>query len=273
MYKVRWSLALLMISLLAACGAPSTAIAPSRSPLAEGAGLAVRPIAAIAAQILSPQELRRLVAQPFTLVRSDSGEQRVRQVLVGASGVEAMRVESALDGSLRLIAISGAPLAGGTLSESAAIARAVRHLMRLGLEMPGGGPEVRSAAGRTLVLWAREVRGVLVPGDGTRVVLNGAGELVGLAIEESPLAAPPARLAPSDAALRAAAALMPNGAALDERPEIAWVLPTNEASEPVGQRVQRRLAWYVQGVLRDGTPFVLQLDAGSLALLGWDGAP
>jgi hypothetical protein len=29
----------------------------------------------------------------------------------------------------------------------------------------------------------------------------------------------------------------------------------------------------VQGVLRDGTPFVLQLDAGSLALLGWDGAP
>ncbi|MFZ9218654.1 MAG: hypothetical protein ACO23F_04675 [Candidatus Limnocylindrus sp.] len=273
MYKVRWSLALLMISLLAACGAPSTAIAPSRSPLAEGAGLAVRPIAAIAAQILSPQELRRLVAQPFTLVRSDSGEQRVRQVLVGASGVEAMRVESALDGSLRLIAISGAPLAGGTLSESAAIARAVRHLMRLGLEMPSGGPEVRSAAGRTLVLWAREVRGVLVPGDGTRVVLNGDGDLVGLAIEESPLAAPPARLAPSDAALRAAAALMPNGAALDERPEIAWVLPTNEASEPVGQRVQRRLAWYVQGVLRDGTPFVLQLDAGSLALLGWDGAP
>ena len=272
MYKARWALALL-VGLVAACGAPSTAIAPSRAPLADGAGLNVRPIATIAAQLLTPLELRSLVARPFTLVRSESGEQRTRQVLVGSDGVEALRVESALDGSLRLIAKSGVALESAALSESVAIARALRQLLRLGLEMPGGGPAVRSTAGRTLVIWTREVRGVPVPGDGTRVVLNGSGELVGLAIEESPLATPPARLARSDAALRAAAALMPSGAVIDEGAELAWVLPTEGASEGLGQRVPRRLAWCVSGALRDGAAFELQIDAGNLALLGWDGAP
>ena len=272
MCKARWSLALL-VGLVAACGAPSTAIAPSRAPLADGAGLNVRPIATIAAQLLTPQEVRSLVARPFTLVRSESGEQRTRQVLVGFDGTETLRVESALDGSLRLIAKSGVALESAALSESAAITRALRQLLRLGLEMPGGGPAVRSAAGRTLVIWTREVRGVPVPGDGTRVVLNGSGELVGLSIEESLLAAPPARLARSDAALRAAAALMPSGALVDGTPELAWVLPSEGASEGLGQRVPRRLAWCVSGALRDGTPFVLQVDAGSLVLLGWDGAP
>ena len=132
---------------------------------------------------------------------------------------------------------------------------------------------VQSAAGRTLVNWTREVRGVPVPGDGTRVVLNGSGELVGLSIEESPLAAPPARIARADAALRAATALLPSGALIDERPELAWVLPTNEIGEGSGVRPLRRLAWCVGGALRDGTPFALQVDAGSLVLLGWDGAP
>ena len=272
MCKVRWSLALL-IGLVAACGAPGTAIAPSRAPIAESAGLSLRPIANIAALLLEPLELRGLVAQPFDIVRSESGEQRARQVLIGVGGVEVLRVESALDGSLRLIAKSGVALEGGALSESAAIARALRHLVRLGLEMPGGGPAVRSAAGRTLVIWTREARGVPVPGDGTRVVLNGSGELVGLAIEESPLATPPARLARSDAALRAAAALMPSGALVDGTPELAWVLPSEGASEGLGQRVPRRLAWCVGGALRDGAAFELQLDAGNLALLGWDGAP
>ena len=132
---------------------------------------------------------------------------------------------------------------------------------------------VQSAAGRTLVNWTREVRGVPVPGDGTRVVLNGSGELVGLSVEESLLAAPPARIARADAALRAATALLPSGAVIDERSELAWVLPTNEMGEGSGVRLLRRLAWCVSGVLRDGTPFALQLDAGSLVLLGWDGAP
>ena len=272
MHKARWSLALL-VGLVAACGAPSTAIAPSRAPFADRAGLNVRPISTIATQILTPLELRGLVARPFTLVRSESGEPRTRQVLVGADGVEALRVESALDGSLRLIAKSGVALEDGDLSQSALISRALRYLMRLGLAFPGGGPAVRNAAGRTLIIWTREMRGVPVPGDGTRVVLNGSGELVGLAIEESPLATPPARLARSDAALRAAGALLPSGAIVDGRPELAWVLPTEGAGEPVGQRVPRRLAWCVHGVLRDGAAFELQLDAGNLALLGWDGAP
>ena len=272
MYRVRWALSLL-VAVTAACSSPGTAIAPSRAPLADGAGISVRPIAIVAAQILSPLELRGLVAKPFIVVRSESGEQRIRQVMISADGVEALRVESALDGSLRLIAKSGVALEGGGLSESAAIARALRHVVRLGLEMPGGGPAVRSAAGRTLVIWERQVRGVPVPGDGTRVVLNGSGELVGLAIEESPLATPPARLARSDAALRAAAALMPSGALVDGTPELAWVLPSEGAGETLGQRVPRRLAWCVRGVLRDGAAFELQLEAGSLALLGWDGAP
>ena len=272
MCKARWTLALL-VGLVAACGAPSTAIAPSRAPLADGAGLNLRSITTIAAQLLTPLEVRGLVARPIALVRSESGELRTRQVLVGADGVEALRVESALDGSLRLIAKSGVALESAVLSESAAMARALRQLLRLGLEMPGGGPAVRSAAGRTLVMWTREVRGVPVPGDGTRVVLNGVGELVGLAIEESPLATPPARLARSDAALRAVAALLPSGAVADARPVLAWVLPSEGASEPLSQRVPRRLAWCIPGALRDGAAFEVQLDAGNLALLGWDGAP
>ena len=132
---------------------------------------------------------------------------------------------------------------------------------------------VRSAGGRTLVIWTREVRGVPAPGDGIRVVLNGGGEFVGLANEESPLADPPARLARSDAARRAAATLLPTDASISQGPDLAWVLPTEGAGEPWGQRATRRLAWCVSGLLRDGTPFALQFDAGSLALLGWDGAP
>jgi hypothetical protein len=272
MYRTRWALSVL-VAITAACSSPGTAIAPSRTPLAEEAGISIRPITIVAAQILSPLELRDLVAKPFIVVRSESGELRTRQVMIGADGLEALRMESALDGSLRLIAKSGVALEGGGLSESAAIARALRHLVRLGLEMPGGGPEVRSTAGRTLVIWERQMRGVPVPGDGTRVVVNESGELVGLAIEESPLAAPPTRLARSDAALRAAAALAPSGALVDAKAELAWMLPTEGASDGSGQRTPRRLAWCVGGVLRDGAPFELQLDAGSLALLGWDGAP
>jgi hypothetical protein len=272
MYRFRLMLSF-AVAVIAACSSPGTAIAPSRAPLAEGAGLSVRPIATIATQLLSPLELRGLVARPFTVVRSESGEQRVRQVLVGMNGVEVLRAESTLNGSLRLIATSGVALEGGALSESAAIARALRHIVRLGLEIPGGGPVVQSAAGRALVNWTREIRGVPVPGDGTRVVLNGSGELVGLSIEVSPLAVPPARIARADAALRVSTALVPSGALIDEGPELAWVLPSAGAGDLLGPRVPRRLAWCVSGALRDGTPFVLQLDAGSLALLGWDGAP
>jgi len=272
MYKVQWTLAFL-VGLVAACGAPGTAIAPSHAPLAESAGLRLRPITTIAALMLEPLELRGLVAQPFAMVRSEGGEQRARQILVGVDGVEVLRVESALDGSLRLIAKSDVALGGDGLSESSAIARALRHLVRLGLGIPVGGPTVQSAAGRTLVIWTREVRGVPVVGDGTRVVLNGTGALVGISIEESPLAALPARVARADAAIRAAVALLPSDATVGSDPELAWVFPPSAFGEGEGSRTPRRLAWRVGGALRDGAPFELQLDAGSLVLIGWDGAP
>lgn len=272
MYKSRWSLSLL-IGIIAACSAPGTAIAPSTPALAASAGLNVRPIMSIAAALIAPTELSGLIAQPFSLVRSESGEQRIRQILTSADGAEIMRVESALDGSLRFVAKAGVALDGGRLSESAASAQALRHLNRLGLSAPTGGPAVSVAAGRILVAWSRQVRGVPVLNDGTRVVLNAAGALVGLAIEESPLAAPPSRIARSEAALVAAAALLPSGALLREGPDLAWVLPTDVPAGPFDERTPRSLAWCVAGVLRDGAAFAMQLDAGSLALLGWDLAP
>ena len=272
MYNVRWSLSLL-IALIAACSAPSTAIAPSRPPVVETAWLHVRSIMTVATALLEPLELSGLLTAPISLVRSDAGEQRTRQVLVTADGGEVLRVESALDGSLRLIAKSGVAIEGGGLSESGSIARALRQLIRLGLEIPVGAPTVRTAAGRILVVWTRQVRGIPVPNDGTRVVLNGAGALVGLSIEESPLAAAPSRIAQGEGALRAAVALLPRGTSMDESPLLAWVLPTVAAGEPAVDGVPRRLAWCVSGVLHDGTTVEVQLDAGSLALLGWDGAP
>ena len=272
MYRVRWTFALL-IGILAACSTPDAAIAPSRTFDAERTGLIIRPITTIAALLVKPSDLRALVATPLTLVRSESGEQRTRQVLVGKDGVEALRVELALDGSLRLIAKSGVGLESGALSESSAIARALHHLSQVGLTIPPGRPSVRRAAGRTLVLWTRLVNSVPVPGDGTRVVLNGAGELVGLAIEQSPLSQPPARIASSEAALGAAAALLPTGASISEKLELAWVHHDDAAGEAVGLRALRRLAWCIHGELRDGVIFELQLDAGSLQLIGRDGAP
>ena len=271
MSKVRWTLALIVGS-IAACGAPSAALAPSQRPLTTLAGASVRSITQIAADLLSPLEVRGLTATPLRLVRSESGEVRVRQLLLGPTGSEALRVESALDGSLRLIAQSDVALESAPLSESSAIARALRHLVRLGVAMPPGGPTVRQIAGRTIVVWSREVRGVPVLDDGIRVVLNGAGALVGLAIEESPLAAAPARIAREDAALRAATSLLPSGGSFDAGPELVWVLP-RETSGQTDQRVPRRLAWSITGTQRDGSKVAIYLDAGSLALLGWDSAP
>lgn len=272
MSKARWSLAL-CAGLVAACASAGTALAPSGGLAALRTGLSVRSITTIAALLLEPHEMRGLVAQPYELVRSESGEQRILQVLNRAEGGEALRIETALDGSIRLVERSGVAIEDGELSVSATIARALGHLLRLGLEIPAGGPSVSQVAGRTMIVWTRQVRGVPVPNDGTRVVLNGAGALVGLSIEESPLAAPPTRMAQGDAALRAATPLLPSGATVEESPTLAWALPTEGATGFVAARVPRRLAWCVGGVLRDGTPFELQLDAGSLQLLGWDGAP
>jgi hypothetical protein len=271
MCRARWGLSLLF-GIVTACSSPRTAIAPNQAIVSDRVGLNVRSIGSIAAVLLEPLGLRGLVATPSRVVRSDSGEQRIRQVLLGPDGMEALRVESTLAGSLRLIAQSGVELEGGQLSDSAAIAHALQHLMRLSLPIPGGGPAVSTAAGRTLLVWTRQVRGIPVPDDGTRVVLNGGGALVGLAIEESPLAEPPARLVRSDAALRAATALLPGGVALDLRAELAWVVP-RDGGGPPDQRAPRRLAWCIRGSTSDGSDFEIQLDAGSLAPLGLDGAP
>ena len=272
MSNLRVSLAV-VITMFAACGAPSTAIAPSHGPAVEGAGLNIRSITTVAAALNEPLALSGIVASPLTLVRSDSGEQRMRQVLTGAGGDEILRIESSLDGSLRLVARSGVPLEGGEVTQSSAIARALRQLMRLGLEIPSGGPSVSTAAGRVIVAWTRQVRGVSVPDDGTRVVLNAAGALVGLSIEESPLAAPPAHIAQSDGALRAASLLLPSSTTITEGPTLSWTKPTDVNGEVTSERVPRRLAWCMRGTLHDGTAVEVQLDAGTLALLGWDSAP
>jgi len=272
MSNLRVSLAV-VITMFAACGAPSTAIAPSPGPAVEGAGLNIRSITTVAAALDEPLALSGIVASPLTLVRSDSGEQRMRQVLTGAGGDEILRIESSLDGSLRLVARSGVPLEGGEVTQSSAIARALRQLMRLGLEIPSGGPSVSTAAGRVIVAWTRQVRGVSVPDDGTRVVLNAAGALVGLSIEESPLAAPPAHIAQSDGALRAASLLLPSSTTITEGPTLSWTKPTDVNGEVTSERVPRRLAWCMRGTLHDGTAVEVQLDAGTLALLGWDSAP
>ena len=87
MSNVRWSLAL-FAGFVAACGSPGTALAPSGEPLGEAANLTVRPVFTIAALLLEPTELRGLVAQPYSVVRSESGEQRIRQVLTSAMAVK-----------------------------------------------------------------------------------------------------------------------------------------------------------------------------------------
>lgn len=271
MYRARWGVLLVLI--VVACGAPAAVRAPGTSPAVVGAGVTLRPVSTIAALLLEPLALRGTKVQPFSLVRSESGEPRVRQIMIASDGGELLRVESALNGSIRLVARSGVSFEGPGLSEGAATARALRHLLRLGLSSPADVPTVREAAERTLVVWPRRVRGVVVRDDGIRIVMNGVGALVGLAVDESPLGAAPIRLARAEAALAAAATLLPSGAQLREEPALAWVNPIDELVAPARGQRPRRLAWCVGGVLRDGAPFELQLDAGNLALLGWDGAP
>ena len=272
MSEHRWIPAL-VVALVAACGAPATAIAPSGAPSANGAGLVVRPITQIAALLAEPLDLRGLAASGFALVRSDGGEQRIRQVLSGGDGRERLRVETTLDGALRLVARSGVALGDAELSSSSAIARALRHLLLLGLEIPAGAPAVDVVAGRSVVSWTRRVRGIEVPNDGVRVVVNGVGALVGIAVEESPLAAPPTRIARLEAVRRAAAALLPSGAEFVDEPRLAWLPPPGAIGDASGARPPRMLIWSVEGVTAAGSSFLLLLDAGSLALLGGDAAP
>jgi hypothetical protein len=116
------------------------------------------------------------------------------------------------------------------------------------------------------------VNGVAVPGDGTRVALSVSGALVGIAIDETPLAPAPARITTAAAAKSAALLLVPSGAALSGTPKLGWVAPAIDAGDEEDLSAPRELAWRLRGALADGTPFELHLAAGSLALLGWDWA-
>jgi hypothetical protein len=122
------------------------------------------------------------------------------------------------------------------------------------------------------VSWGRTLNGVPVLGDGTRVALSVSGALVGIAIDETPLAPAPARIATVAAAKSAALLLFPSGAAVSGAPKLGWVAPAIEAGDEEDLSAPRELAWRLRGTLADGTPFELHLAAGSLALLGWDWA-
>lgn len=267
---------LLTLLFAAACGAPSRAIAPSGTPAsgtdAIDAAASIRPITAIAARLLDPLALAGLSPAPSEVITLDSGEVRIEQRLVDASGFEWLTVQSTTSGELRSLARTNVPLGGTALSTSALVRRANLHLASLALPLAAGTPQVGIAADRRIVTWDRVVNGVPVSGDGTRVVLSASGALVGIAIEEALLAPVPTRIAPAADARAAALRLVPGGAALSGAPRLGWVAPALGAGDEEDLRAPRELAWRLRGALADGTPFELHLAAGTLALIGWDWA-
>ena len=68
---------------LAACGAPTRAIAPSSDPgggvNAIDAAASIRPITAIAGRLLEPLALAGLTAAPSQIITLESGEVRIEQ--------------------------------------------------------------------------------------------------------------------------------------------------------------------------------------------------
>ena len=272
---------------LAACAAPPTAIAPGTrvsddpggAPTAPAAGSLAgslpRPIRNVALLLLEPLALTGLVSDGGRIIVSDAGERRWVERLVDAQGRERLAVETTLSGALRVVQRSGVPLStasGMTLTAGALVVRATSHLAALGIATPSGTPTVDAYAGRQVVSWVRRVSGAPVPGDGVRVVLALDGALVGAAIESSALAAAPSSLRSASAALAAAAKLLPLGATLGGGATLLWVAPAIASGDEEDATQPRRLAWRLRGTLGDGSPFGVDLDAGSLALIGWDWA-
>lgn len=261
---------------LAACGAPSRAIAPSSNHTgganAIDAAASIRPITAIAGRLLEPLALAGLTSAPSQIITLESGEVRIEQRLLDSTGLELLSVESTSSGDLRSISRSNVPLGGVMMSNTALVSRAILHLVSLTLPLGRGTPVISAVADRRIVSWGRTVNGVAVPGDGTRVALSVSGALVGIAIDEAPLAPAPARITTAAAAKSAALLLVPSGAALSGTPKLGWVAPAVDAGDEEDLSAQRELAWRLRGTLADGTPFELHLAAGSLALLGWDWA-
>ena len=261
---------------LAACGAPSRAIAPSSDPggrvNAIDAAASIRPITAIAGRLLEPLALAGLTSAPSQVITLESGEVRIEQRLLDSAGLELLSAQSTTSGDLRSISRSSVPLGGAVMSTTALVSRAILHLASLTLPLGSGTPVVSAVGDRRVVTWGRTVNGVAVPGDGTRVALSVSGALVGIAIDEAPLAPAPARVATAATAKTAALLLVPSGAALSGTPKLGWVAPAIDAGDEEDLSAPRELAWRLRGTLADGTPFELHLAAGSLALLGWDWA-
>ena len=261
---------------LAACGAPTRAIAPSSDPSggvnAIDAAASIRPITAIAGRLLEPLALAGLTTAPSQIITLESGEVRIEQRLLDSAGLELLSIQSTPSGELRSISRSSVPLGGAVMSNTALISRAILHLASLTLPLGSGTPMVNAVGDRRVVTWGRTVNGVAVPGDGTRVALSVSGALVGIAIDEAPLAPAPARVASAATARAAALLLVPSGAALSSTPKLGWVAPAIDAGDEEDFSAPRELAWRLRGKLADGTPFELHLAAGSLALLGWDWA-
>ena len=261
---------------LAACSAPTRAVAPSSDHSggvnAIDAAASIRPITAIAGRLLEPLALAGLTTAPSQIITLESGEVRIEQRLLDSAGLELLSVQSTPRGDLRSISRSNVPLGGTAMSNSALVSRAILHLASLTLPLGSGAPMVNAVGDRRVVTWGRTVNGVAVPGDGTRVALSMSGALVGIAIDEAPLAPAPARVAPAATARAAALILVPSGAALSGTPKLGWVAPAIDAGDEEDLSAPRELAWRLRGTLADGTPFELHLAAGSLALLGWDWA-
>jgi len=261
---------------LAACGAPTRAIAPSSDPSggvnAIDAAASIRPITAIAGRLLEPLALAGLTTAPSQIITLESGEVRIEQRLLDSAGLELLSIQSTPSGELRSISRSSVPLGGAVMSNTALVGRAILHLASLTLPLGSGAPVVSAVGDRRVVTWGRTVNGVAVPGDGTRVALSVSGALVGIAIDEAPLAPAPARITTVSAAKAAALLLVPSGAALSGTPKLGWVTPAIDAGDEEDLSAPRELAWRLRGALADGTPFELHLAAESLALLGWDWA-
>jgi hypothetical protein len=261
---------------LAACGAPSRAIAPSSDPgggaNAIDAAASIRPITAIAGRLLEPLALSGLTSAPSQIITLESGEVRIEQRLLDSTGLELLSAQSTPSGDLRSISRSNVPLGGAAMSSTALVSRAILHLVSLTLPLGEGTPLVSAVGDRRVVTWGRNVNGAAVLGDGTRVALSVSGALVGIAIDEAPLAPAPARITTVSAAKAAALLLLPSGATLSGTPKLGWVAPAIDAGDEENLSAPRELAWRLRGALADGTPFELHLAAGSLALLGWDWA-
>jgi len=271
---IRRTAALLPLLIAAACAAPSSALAPSRTYVAPARDAAANlpPITGVAAALLEPLSTVGLFAEPGALITMESGEERVEQRLVNADGLALLTLQSTPGGELRLLARADVAYGGATLSSAALRSRALLHLVALRLTLPRGTPIISSVAERRVVQWERIVNGIPVPGDGTRVIMSASGALVGVAIEESALT--PASGKPRSAAdaKAAALALLPVGASLAGAPRLGWVHVGVLAGDEELRDTPRRLAWRIRGALADGRPLEIHLDAAQLALLGWDWA-